>query len=604
MDAFLGLGLSEPLATALSSLGYSLPTPIQEAAIPLLLSGRDVLVESETGTGKTFAYLAPALELAAFGKRPPKPAPEGGAEGGAAADDAAPAAPAATAAAAAAAAAAAVREAAPAWRAPLGRGASAGREGPEVLVVAPTQELAVQIGRETERLVEASGLGLKVAVILGGTPLSKQEAKLQARPAVVVGTLGRLGDLVALRRIRLSALKLLVLDEADRLLAPEAEEQTTKLLSALPRAAARVLVSATLPARVRAKAAPFLTEPALASASAGPVLAGDIEHWCFYCDGRKRLDFLRRLEAAIRPPRCLVFIAQAHRVPHAVERLEAMGLPVAGIHARLEKEERRVALERFAKGELRYLVTSDLGARGLDIAGLSHVVSLDLPEEPTVYVHRAGRTGRAGAKGVSIVLADSVELERASRMAVRAGFVFRCKFLEAGEVLEPTTVEFFERAERADAEKQSHRAERSLRGPGAREARPASSGRPEASRPRQERPYPDRSGAERRRPAPGAERPAAPRTSPGRPSSSRPAPAGAESARPNAARPEARREEPREAPRGTPRPAPREIRRATPSHGKGPQRPKSLRPGAPGWTQADEDGRSRDAEPGRGKGRR
>ncbi|MBL8965953.1 MAG: DEAD/DEAH box helicase, partial [Spirochaetaceae bacterium] len=421
----------------------------------LLLSGRDLLMESETGTGKTFAYLAPALELISFGRRGPDKNAEGLAD----------------------------------------RSAKAGRDGPEALIVAPTQELAVQIGRETERLVRTSGLALRVAVILGGTPLSKQEAKLRDRPAIVVGTLGRIGDLVTLRRVRLSALKILVLDEADRLLAPEAEEQSLALLRACPATAAHALVSATLPQKTRAKAAPFLTEPAEAKAESTTVLAGDIEHWCFYCDGRKRLDFLRRLEVAVAPKRCLVFLAQAHRVAHAVERLEAMGLPVAGIHAKLEKEERRVALERFASGELRYLVTSDLGARGLDIAGLSHVVSLDLPEEHTVYVHRAGRTGRAGAKGVSIVLADMVELERASRLAVRAGFVFRTKFLEAAEILEPTTAEFFERAERAEAEKNAHRAARAGRGDDAAEARRrgdrAERGRREVRSGRGERSVPD-----------------------------------------------------------------------------------------------------------------
>jgi superfamily II DNA/RNA helicase len=135
------------------------------------------------------------------------------------------------------------------------------------------------------------------------------------------------------------------------------------------------------------------------------------------------------------------------------------------MQARLDKEERRVALERFAEGKIRYLVTSDLGARGLDIAGLTHVVSLDLPEEPTVYIHRAGRTGRAGAKGVSIVLADAVELKRASHVATREGFVFRCKLLEGGEVLEPPVEDFFVRVERAEAEKAKHRAGRLHDGP-------------------------------------------------------------------------------------------------------------------------------------------
>ncbi len=409
MDTFASLGLSEALAGGLASLGFPGPTPVQASAIPILRAGRDLLMESETGTGKTFAYLAPALELCS---------------------------------------------------------GDAGHPSPLALVAAPTQELAVQIGREAERLAAASGLGLRSVVLLGGSPLSRQASLLHGRPGLVVGTLGRLADLVAMGGLRLKDLKLLILDEADRLLVPETEEAATTLLSKVPHSCARALVSATLPKKTRDKAAPFLRNPGVVEVSAErPVLAGTIEHWCFYCDGRKRLDFLRRLEAALEPPRCLVFLSTAARVESAAERLVAMGLPAAGIHAKLDKEERRVSLERFAEGKLRYLVTSDLGARGLDIAGISHVVSLDLPEEQTVYIHRAGRTGRAGATGVSIVLADGVELKRASRLAVKEGFTFHCRFLEAGKVIEPTSEEFFERAERAESEKEAHRGRRMSEGP-------------------------------------------------------------------------------------------------------------------------------------------
>jgi superfamily II DNA/RNA helicase len=401
MDSFLELGLCEAVARGLSSLGFDSPTPVQRLAIPALLAGKDLYLESETGTGKTFAYLAPAFsELVA--RR---------AEG-----------------------------------------------GPAILVAVPTQELAVQIGREAERLGAASGLELHTAVLIGGSPLERQEAKLKSRPLIVVGTLGRLADLVTLRRLKTDSLRCLILDEADRLLAPEMEESSLILLKAAPRTCLRALVSATLPARTRAKAAPFMRNPqSLAVEAERPVLAGDIEHWCFYCDGRKRLDFLRRFEAAVRPERCLVFMSQASRVEHATEVLTELGLPIVGIHSHLEKEARRTALERFTEGKLRYLLTSDLGARGLDIPGISHVVSLDLPEDETIYIHRAGRTGRAGSHGISVVLADSVELARASRLAVKEGFVFRCKFLEAAEILEPTPQEFFERAERAEGEKQKHR---------------------------------------------------------------------------------------------------------------------------------------------------
>ena len=405
MDEFLRLGLSEPLARALASFGFEGPTPVQEATIPLVLERRDAFVQSETGTGKTFAYLAPAMQVSA----------------------------------------------------------SAGRKkasDPAIIVATPTQELAVQIGREADRLASAAGLDLRVAVVLGGTSLDKQVAKLRDRPDIVVGTLGRLSDLIALGRLRTGGLGHLVLDEADRLMAPETSALALALIKAAPRKCSRVFVSATLPERFRREIRPLLDDPSEISVRGDPVLAGNIEHWCFYCDSRKRLDFVRRMEAALHPERCLVFISQAARVPGSAERLAAYGLPVGSIHASMEKEARRVALERFAKGEIRYLVTSDLGARGLDIAAVSHIVSLDLPEEYTIYTHRAGRTGRAGAKGVSVVLADGVELARASKIAVRGGFVFRCKVLESGLLLEPSTDDFFAAAAAAEEERIAAKASR------------------------------------------------------------------------------------------------------------------------------------------------
>ena len=175
-------------------------------------------------------------------------------------------------------------------------------------------------------------------------------------------------------------------------------------------------MSATIPERIRRELRPLLRDAVEISPTGEAVLSGSIEHWCFYCDGRKRLDFARRFEAAVRPERCLVFLSMATRVEKAASALASLGLPVGAIHSGMDKETRRVALERFAAGTLRYLLTSDLGARGLDIPGITHILSLDLPEEPTIYTHRAGRTGRAGARGVSIVLADAVELSRASKI--------------------------------------------------------------------------------------------------------------------------------------------------------------------------------------------
>jgi superfamily II DNA/RNA helicase len=390
MESFSRLGLAEPLSEALASFGFSAPTPVQAETIPAILSRHDAIVESETGTGKTFAYLAPAFQLVSILERK-------------------------------------------------------GTGEPLAIIAAPTQELAVQIGREAERLAKAASIPAKTVVLLGGTPLEKQAAKLKAKPEIVVGTLGRLADLVALGKLRTSGLKLLVLDEADRLFARETEELARALLKSAPSAAVRVLVSATIPERLRREMRPLLRDAVEICPIGESVLSSDIEHWCFYCDGRKRLDFVRRFEAAVHPARCLLFLTMATRVEKSALALAHLGLPVEAIHSGLDKETRHVALERFTKGEVRYLLTSDLGARGLDIAGISHIISLDLPDEPTIYTHRAGRTARAGAKGVSIVLADGVELARASKIATKGGFVFRCKVLEDGQVLEPTSEEFFAR---------------------------------------------------------------------------------------------------------------------------------------------------------------
>lgn len=406
MNEFTALGLDGDLDRAFHSLGFSQPTAVQARAIPPLLRRKDCFVQSETGTGKTYAYLAPILELLRDGNPGP---------------------------------------------------------GPLALVICPTQELAVQVEKHSRQLIDAAGMDVEVYTLLGGSPISRQESALKRKPKLVIGTPGRSADLLRLRILRPGNLDFLVLDEADRLFSKEFEEATEGLLEATPGKATRVLVSATIPDKVRRIAADYLKNPESIDLVSDQVLSGDIEHWVFYVEARKRIDFIRKFETAVHPAKCLIFASSGDRVSRVAERLRDFGLEADSIGSRQEKEHRRVALERFARGEIRYLATTDLGARGLDIPDISHVLSLDFPEERTGYIHRAGRTGRAGNKGVSVVLADAWELKRLSKIAVDRHFVFRTKMLVSGQVLEPPVEDFFAEVERGEKEKQAYRRKKQLR---------------------------------------------------------------------------------------------------------------------------------------------
>jgi len=387
------------LLMAFEKLGYKEPTRIQNLAIPAILERKDLFIQSETGTGKTFAYLAPIFSI--------------------------------------------LKSLDPS-------------RGPLAIVLCPTQELVVQVAKKAEELAAAAGLALRVCPVIGGSPLSRQEAALKKKPHLVVGSPGRTLDLVSMRDLKLDNLEFLVLDEGDRLFSKEYKDTVAELLRRAPKKASRMLASATILGSTKKAASVFMREPLSIDLLDEGVLSKDIEHWVFYVEHRRKLDFLRRLDTALKPKRCLVFASSGDRVAKAAEKLIERGLAVESLLSRQEKEHRRLAIERFQAGSLRYLVTSDLGARGLDIPEISHIIGLDFPEDGSYYVHRAGRTGRAGLKGISILLADSLEIRRAAKLAVDRGFVFRTKILVEGQVLEPPVEEFFAEVEKGEAERREY----------------------------------------------------------------------------------------------------------------------------------------------------
>lgn len=368
MDGFSPFPLDQRLIAALSGLGIEKPTPVQAAALAAALAGKDMVIQSETGSGKTLCYLLPIMQAI------------------------------------------------------LGR---AGDGPPVALVIAPTHELASQIAKVAEELAAKTGAPCKVLLAIGSVPMGRLRERLKDKPAIVAGSAGRILELVADRRLKLGALRFIVLDEADRLLSSDMREESAAILSAVPPGTQGFFVSATLGERELTEAKKLLRDPVVVSlGGASASLPGGIAHYLLRCEGRRKLERLRALCAALPFERALVFAKTSGEVLNACMRLREAGLAAGAIHSSFDKQQRRKTLDDFAAGKLRLLVASDIGARGLDIRGIDYAIHLDVPADPLAYAHRAGRTGRAGAAGRSLVLADEYEEERTGKIARKLGINF------------------------------------------------------------------------------------------------------------------------------------------------------------------------------------
>ncbi len=344
---FASLGLSPALVSAVARVGYEAPTPVQSAAIPAVLRGGDVWVQAETGSGKTAAFALPLLMmLAAQEERAPRPV--------------------------------------------------------RVLVIAPTRELAAQIesafatyGRDLPRR-------MKTCVVVGGVSENPQMMSLRGGADVVVATPGRLLDLVAKNAVNLSEVLTLVLDEADRLLSLGFGEELERVLSLLPKKRQTLLFSATFPPAVKALAAALLHEPTRVHIAPEELAVPLIAQRALLVDKGKRTLLLRHLLDANAWSTVLVFVGSRHSANHVAEKLSRAGIAVASLHGELSQGTRTQALADIQSGRIQVLVATDVAARGLDIPGLPAVVNYDLPRSPTDYLHRIGRTGRAGESGVAV----------------------------------------------------------------------------------------------------------------------------------------------------------------------------------------------------------
>ncbi len=366
---FASLGVAEPLLRALEAENYSRPTPIQTRAIPLLLEGRDLLGIAQTGTGKTAAFGLPLLQRLA-------------AEPG-----------------------------------------KAGPKGTRALILAPTRELAIQIGDALKTY--GRHLGLRQAVLLGGVGQGPQVKALAGGVDILIATPGRLLDLLGQRHLRLDRVSTLVLDEADRMLDMGFVRDVRKIVAALPAARQTLLFSATMPNEVARLAGEILDRPERVEVTPEVITVERIDQFVAHVPGGEKQQFLARLLQDPAVTRAIVFSRTKHGANRIAGKLERAGIEAAAIHGNKSQGARQRALEDFRAGSVQVLVATDIAARGIDVEAVSHVINFDLPNEPESYVHRIGRTARAGAGGIAISFCDTAErpylaaIEKLTRQRLR-----------------------------------------------------------------------------------------------------------------------------------------------------------------------------------------
>jgi len=371
---FSDLGISDVLVRALEKEGITEPMPIQAEAIPSLMVGKDAYVSAETGMGKTLAYLLPVFQKI---------------------DPAVPNA--------------------------------------QAIILAPTHELASQIHQQALRLGQNSGMPIKSLLLIGGANTKRQIEKLKKKPQLIVGSTGRILELVGTKKLKVPKVGTVVVDEADRMLRGERLGAVQDILHALPVKPQLLFVSATEQKASSAEASKLAPELVNLSAGANQVNV-DIEHVYFLTKERNKADLLRRLIRSINPERAIVFVHRNKDAELVKSKMEHYGISVADIHGTRGKMERKKAMDDIRAGKASVLVASDVAARGLDIKGVTHIFNYDVPSGSKDYLHRVGRTGRAGEQGHAVSLMTMPETRLVKRYESELGIEMIEAFIREGEI--------------------------------------------------------------------------------------------------------------------------------------------------------------------------
>lgn len=338
---FTDFQISEPILRTLSELGYAEPTEVQEKVIPVALSKTDVTVKSQTGSGKTAAFGIPLCELVE-------------------------------------------------WE----------ENKPQALILTPTRELADQVKEDITNIGRFKRI--KAAAVYGKQPFAYQQAELKQKCHIVVGTPGRVLDHLERGTLNIDRIKYLVLDEADEMLNMGFIEQVEAIIGKLPKQRTTMLFSATLPENVAKLQHKYMDNPQHIEIESTETLTDQIEHSLYVVKEQQKISLLHDVTIVENPDSCIVFCRTKDNVDYVVDELEKRDYTVDKLHGGMMQEDRFAVMNEFKRGEFRYLVATDVAARGIDIDSITHVINFDIPLEKESYVHRAGRTGRAGKTGKAI----------------------------------------------------------------------------------------------------------------------------------------------------------------------------------------------------------
>lgn len=375
--SFDELGVSRNIIEALNRLGINKPTEVQAKSIPYALQNKDIIAQSQTGSGKTFAYLLPVFQ---------KVDPE--------------------------------------------------QRSTQAIILAPTHELVIQVDKQIKLLAETSGVKITSAAIIGEVNITRQIEKLRDKPQIIVGSAGRILELIKRKKINAQTVKTIVVDEADKLLDLNNFKVIHDVIKTTMRDRQLMVFSANINAQTLSTAKDLMDAPVVIKIDE-TLINSNITHLYFVVEQRDKIETLRKLLAAMKPQKAFIFINKTEKTQETTLKLQYHKIKAYGIYGQASKEERQKAMDSFRRGDINILVASDIAARGLDIQGVTHIFNLDLPEDAKEYLHRVGRTGRHGNTGTAVSIVAERETELIKRYERDFKIKINRKDVYKGEIVDP-----------------------------------------------------------------------------------------------------------------------------------------------------------------------